>query len=252
MRQRETLKREYYGEQDGEIWVANMSKYTRWDEGYEGPYCELYIDPTGTSVLKSYTDLAEPIPYMVFEILKGIENPHLVKLQRRFYCRFKDADIEKLQTRPTLVPIDAYSRKNIREQRIEILKRDKDYLLQNIAELQALFDDFSQRRISANFRRKDDVRVDSNGIIIMNPDAFIMSDDEKLSFYNKLTLLTAVRALMIEEYSLQLFHPNAADANKAIIDLLDSHIAYESDMAASVAQKLEGFKKPIQYVKKHM
>jgi len=57
---------------------------------------------------------------------------------------------------------------------------------------------------------------------------------------------------MIEEYSLQLFHPNAADANKAIIDLLDSHIAYESDMAASVAQKLEGFKKPIQYVKKHM
>jgi len=134
MRQRETLKREYYGEQDGEIWVANMSKYTRWDEGYEGPYCELYIDPTGTSVLKSYTDLAEPIPYMVFEILKGIENPHLVKLQRRFYCRFKDADIEKLQTRPTLVPIDAYSRKNIREQRIEILKRDKlDYVFQSLS-----------------------------------------------------------------------------------------------------------------------
>lgn len=246
----ETLEREYYCEQDGEIWVDNLSKYTRMED--EDPYSKLYLAPTGTSVFKSYTSVAEPIPYIVFEILKEIQSPHLVKLQRRFYCRFSDADIEQLQTRPTTVPIDAYTRKYVREEKIDILKREKEYLLENISELQKLFDSLSQKRVSVTFRRKEDVRVDSNGIIIINPDAFLMNDDANLTFYNRIALLTSVRALAIQEYKEQLLHPNIPSANKAIVDLLDSSMATDADIAESLSRKLEGVKKPIQYVKKHM
>lgn len=247
----ETLTGEYYCEEKGEVWVPNLSKYTKWEDDFETPYSELYLAPTGTSILKRFGPLAEPIPYIIFEILKEIENPHLVKLQRRFYCRFKEADIKRLQTNPATVPIDAYTRMPVREGKIEILKRQKEYLLENISSLQELFDCLSQKRVCVNFRRREDVRADSNGLIITNPDAFTMSDDENLTFYNRLTLLNSISALAMQEYSEQLFRQNTEEANKAISDLFDSQLARETDIAIAVEKKLSNVRKPMNYVKKY-
>lgn len=219
---------------------------------YETICADLFLDKS--KVLKLYKPFSLSISYNVFKILQQIDNPHLVKLIEIYYSYSEDK-IFLFGERETY-RIDAYERKYIQREKINILKSSKDYLLCNIFELQRLFDLLSIEGVKFRIVNEDDVAIDSNGIVITNFDCLNFKNEkeslETLKINNRVELLYIIKKLIIAEYEKSLVSYQKEKARNAITDLFGSDLAKELDMASAVQKKLLGYKKPIQYVRKNM
>lgn len=226
---------------------------------------ELYLQDDKRTLFKRYSTnmsangallgfYGQTISYQIFEGLKEIDNPHLVKLKERYYSIFKDVD--QIRENPETCDIFGYTREYVRKEKIRLLREKKDFLLSNISGLQGLADHLTQQGIIMEFDSGSDAKMGPNGVIITNPDHFTFNEDrdfpykpEELKVLNRWEVLYLIGELAKTEYSDLLFNYDEEQASFAINHLLDQRLATDKDMASEVKKTLCFYKKPLEFVR---
>ncbi len=259
----------YFFDSRGNFWEIDLTKKIIKPE--EGRGADLYLQDNPqtneTIIFKKYNELANDcMNYYSFETFKQIENPHFVKLKERYYSIFSNPKYKYIVENPSASKIvvenpsapkiDGYTKEFIQEQKINILKKKKDYLIQNIFELQKLFNIFSQNGIHVLFRYPGDIKINSNGIVINNPDNFSLVNEkpnyslEQLSQHNQYELIELLRMAFSDGYS-QLSSKLDFTVYRNTVEYLFSYdLANSQDIASEVNKKLKLSKRPLDYMKK--
>lgn len=140
-------------------------------------------------IFKEYFPETEPcyrINEKVFNILKNINNSHFIELFD-FYSDFNF--IELLKNKVGILPfvIDAYTAKYYPDDSVNVLIEHKDYILDNLKELEVLFRVFSENMICTDDIKRDNTVIGKDGIVIIDPDLFytMQSSREFISTLNK-------------------------------------------------------------------
>ena len=199
-------------------------------------------------IFKEYFPETEPcyrINEKVFNILKNINNPHFIELFD-FYSDFNF--IELLKNKVGILPfvIDAYTAKYYPDDSVNVLIEHKDYILDNLKELEVLFRVFSENMICTDDIKRDNTVIGKDGIVIIDPDLFytMQSSREFISTLNKKNLLYLFRDILINSIKNEL-NPGKI---KTFIDneLVNFEVKANTDVTYEISKKLKYIKKPIE------
>ena len=115
------------------------------------------------------------------------------------------------QNRKISFVTDAYTAKFYENSGINILYQPISYVLDNFRELEQLFDIFSSLSIEVNDVKRDNLVMDTNKIVLIDPDCFVLSgsmaqfvDAKKIEDYvngDIVTSPTSVRIATAGNYS---------------------------------------------------
>lgn len=246
----------YFFDSKGNIWKIDTANKPITKE--EGRGADLYLQVDQKAIFKKYNELANKcIDYHLFEALKQIENPHFVKLVERYYSIFNNP--ENIVENPSAYKIAGYEKEYIREKKINVLKKEKNYLLQNIFELQELFDIFSQKGIHVLFKYPGDIKINSNGIMINNPDNFSLVNEKKskysleqLSQHNKYELIRLLHIVFSDGYSQLSSKLDFTLYKNTVEELFSDDLVNAQDIASEVNKRLSNSKRPLDYMKRRI
>lgn len=244
----------YFFDSSGNIWKIDIRNELIEQE--EGRGANLYLQDNKKTIFKKYNELANKwMNYQLFETLKQIENPHFVELIERYYSVYTNP--ENIVDFPSDSKIAGYTKKYIREKKINILKEKKNYLIQNIFELQELFNIFSQDGIRVSFKYPGDIKINSNGIVLNNPDNFSLVDVEKsnypleeLSLHNQFQLIELLRIAFSDGFSQLFLKLDFTLYKNTVEDLFSYDLVRSQDIASEVNKKLRFSKRPLDYMRK--
>lgn len=188
----------------------------------------------------------------MFDVLKDIDNPNFIKLFDIYTdCNRIELFKNRIKNRPFIV--DAYTAKYYSGNNlVNVMFEQKDYLLENIENLENLFETFSDYRICAEDIKKRNTVINRNGIVIIDPDLFYMFNKDAsknfMSLVNKRRLLELLRSIMINS------EPGEVDyttfSNGIDMGILDFKVNEETNITNEVAKKLKYVKKPIDFFNK--
>ncbi len=250
---------------------GNLVEFNGLKTDFEGANGVIYLNGNGISYKEYFSYAETKISRSIFELLKNINNPHLIKLIERYYLsefiNDYDSFVEEIKnTDPIygtynrdITKIDLYTYYWVEREYIDILEQPKDYLLDNINALLKLSD-----LLSANFVVVSDIKVDNtvcnkNSIILIDPDMYYFippectSSNPKLQYDKKidLRLKNRIRIIyLISDLCHKLTeHKNDYISNR-ISELFKSSIEepYKADHILS--KKFKGYKMPIEYLSK--
>ena len=204
-------------------------------------------------ILKVYfstTVLEARLQPRVFDILKDIENEHLMKIYQLYSdMNYLSQILYKMKC--LSFTTDAYTAEYYQEQKINALEEPTEYLLDNVKELEDLFDIFTKKQaITWDVKRANTV-MDSNNIIIIDPDLFYIS---KLSNVytartNKMNLLRLVRSILYWASTEQQDYQKLE--REITIELDETNISGKTNVTDYLYKKLKYSKKPIDYFRKN-
>lgn len=193
------------------------------------------------------TEAVNRIDEGVFELLKDIHNSHLIKLID-MYSDFDLDEFHQYSRGKIDFRIDGYTARYYKENNINILMENKDYLLDNINELELLFQLLSENYIYTDDLKRENTILGKNEIVIIDPDYFSINMDFSKSFislWNKIKLLELLRNIM------KGFIDNKSkDHVRLINDLFDIPLNYNTSLASDVSKKLSYVKRPVELFKK--
>ena len=199
-------------------------------------------------IFKEYfpdTELCYRINEEVFDILKNINNPHFIEL----FDIYSDFDfIELLKNKVGILPfiVAAYTAKYYPDNSINVLLEHKDYILDNLRELEILFGIFSENMICTDDIKWDNTVIGKDGIVIIDPDLFytMQSSSEFISKLNKKNLLYLFRSILVNSIK------NEPNPGKIITfidnELVNFEVKVNTDVAYEISKKLKYIKKPIE------
>lgn len=180
----------------------------------------------------------------MFDILKDIDNPHFIKL---FDIYNSMNLLEKFGYKKRRIPfnVDAYTSKYYEPQAINILYESIDYILDNFRELEELFKIFANNSICADDVKMANTVIDSNGIVIIDPDRFYISSYSKdeITVLNKKKLLNLLRNICINSTVEELRYGNIIA--KIDNNLVNIEVTENTDITYEISKKLKYVKKPI-------
>ena len=200
----------------------------------------------GDIAFKSYcpdTDTHYKIKPEVFDVLKGIDNRHLIKLYDIYttismFSLFKERAIE------LAFNVQAYTAKYYENDSIDILYQPTDYILENFKELEQLFEILTNNRILTVDIHPNNSILQKNNIVIIDPDMFSFSEEdrESLSYMNKINLINLLEKLIVDNrYTLA----GRGFYEKVTNDLIDFKISSSTDMTYELSKRLKNVKRPI-------
>ena len=197
-------------------------------------------------IFKEYfpeTELCYRINDKVFNILKNINNPHFIEL----FDLYSDFNfIELLKNKVGILPfvVDAYTAKYYPDNSVNVLLEHKDYILDNLKELEVLFETFSENMIRTVDIKRDNTVIGKDGIVIIDPDLFytMHSSREFISKLNKKNLLYLFRSILVDSIETQ---PNF-EKNITFIDneLVNFEVKANTDVTYEISKKLKYINKP--------
>lgn len=199
-------------------------------------------------IFKEYFPETEPcyrINEKVFNILKNINNPHFIELFD-LYSDFNFIELLKNKVGILTFVVDAYTAKYYPDDSVNVLIEHKDYILDNLKELEVLFRVFSENMICTDDIKRDNTVIGKDGIVIIDPDLFytMQSSREFISTLNKKNLLYLFRNILINSIKNEL-NPGKI---KTFIDneLVNFEVKANTDVTYEISKKLKYIKKPIE------
>lgn len=181
---------EYYNHR-GELVTYNEEKCL---DSFESRTAELFFYED--FILKRYhgnTDDANRIIYEVFEKLNSIDNRHLLKINELLNRKDRYRSTITMEDFFKRFRIDAYTMPIIKEDKINLLEVNVEYIYEMLEELQALFAIISSLNIEIDDLDSSNVFLQENNIIIFDWDNYRISKKDKDSLlklnYSWLTIL---------------------------------------------------------------
>lgn len=199
-------------------------------------------------ILKKYyysTELNYRLSEKMFDLLKNINNPHFIELID-IYSDFNFIELLKNKMGILSFFVDAYTAKYYPDNSINVLLEHKDFILDNIKELEVLFRTFSENMICTDDIKRDNIVIGKDGIVIIDPDLFytIESSKEFISILNKKNLLKLFRDIFINSVENKSNYVNII--NFIDNELVNFEVTYNTDVAYEISKKLKYIKKPIE------
>lgn len=199
-------------------------------------------------IFKEYffdTELCYRINEKVFDILKNINNPHFIEL----FDIYSDFDfLELLKNKMGILPfiITAYTAKYYPDNSVNVLMEHKDYILDNLKELEVLFRVFSENMICTDDIKRDNAVIGKDGIVIIDPDLFYTTQSSKefISTLNKKNLLYLFKDILVNSIE----NKSSLGKIKTFIDneLVNFEVKANTDVTYEISKKLKHIKKPIE------
>ena len=142
--------------------------------------------------------------------------------------------------------VDAYTAKYYPDNSINVLLEHKDFILDNIKELEVLFRTFSENMICTDDIKRDNIVIGKDGIVIIDPDLFytIESSKEFISILNKKNLLKLFGDIFINSVENKSNYVNII--NFIDNELVNFEVTYNTDVVYEISKKLKYIKKPIE------
>lgn len=202
-------------------------------------------------IFKKYN---EDIPYFyrmdlkLFEILKQIKNPHFIELYN-IYTR-NISFYEYMKTKKDIRYFDtlAYTAKYYPDDKVNILFESKDYLLENLYELEKLFNTFSNLGICVNDTKYSNTILNREKIVLIDPDLYYFDNtEEDLKKKNRILLSTLIKNILINS------SPDDEILNnftKKIAEFTDFDFDSKTELSLQLSRKLTSTNKPIEFFRK--
>ena len=199
-------------------------------------------------ILKKYyysTELNYRLSEKMFDLLKNINNPHFIELID-IYSDFNFIELLKNKMGILSFFVDAYTAKYYPDNSINVLLEHKDFILDNIKELEVLFRTFSENMICTDDIKRDNTVIGKDGIVIIDPDLFYTMESSKefISILNKKNLLKLFRDIFINSVENKSNYVNII--NFIDNELVNFEVTYNTDVAYEISKKLKYIKKPIE------
>lgn len=209
-----------------------------------------YISHNETEIWKEYFSDTKPwcrITEEVFDLLKSINNEHLIELFD-IYTTLSSSEFEKYQNKEIPFRTDAYSARYYPNNETRLLEEPTDFLLDNFWEIEKLFDTFTDESTLTEDVKRENAVIGPNGIIIIDPDCFqtIHFPKEKIAIKNKKNILELLRSIAIAE----MIEDNYNKELASIYDLTDIEITKDTNVTYEISKKLKGTKTPKDYCMK--
>lgn len=211
-------------------------------------------------VYKKYFSFAEHrIKQSIFDFIKEIDNPHMVKLLERYYLAEEISDFDTFYQNvnsPFIYDcpynndaqkVDLYTYKWVPKEYIDILEQSVEYLLFNLNDLLLLADYFSNHRIRIADMRTDNMVCNKNNIVLIDPDmySFVSSNIDALNLrtYNRKLILMTIKNLCakLTEYKSPIIETR-------LRTLFQESISHPNIGITPIIKKLRGCKMPIDYI----
>ena len=175
--------------------------------------------------------------------LKNINNPHFIEL----FDLYSDFNfIELIKNKVGILPfvVDAYTARYYPDNSVNVLFEHKDYILDNLKELEVLFEIFSENMIRTVDIKRDNIVIGKDGIVIIDPDLFytMHTSREFISKLNKKNLLYLFRSVLVDSIETQ---PNF-EKNITFIDneLVNFEVKANTNVTYEISKKLKYINKP--------
>ena len=229
---------DYYNRHFDRFNLKNM-KYIN-----KGLCAEIYSDDE--QIFKKYFPLT-PRTYRlkenVFDILKDINNPHFIELYE-IYNRSNQIDLYKSICDEHEFIVSAYTAKYYKDNSVNALLEDKNYLLENFCELEKLFEELTKNNICTNDVKRDNSILGKNGIVIIDPDLFYLveSSDAFLRQINKKNLFKLYNSIIINSLEDDIYYQKNANIIRALLESIK--ITEKTDVTNEISKTLKYVNKP--------
>ena len=229
---------DYYNRHFDRFNLKNM-KYIN-----KGLCAEIYSDDE--QIFKKYFPLT-PRTYRlkenVFDILKDINNPHFIELYE-IYNRSNQIDSYKSICDEHEFIVSAYTAKYYKDNSVNALLEDKNYLLENFCELEKLFEELTKNNICTNDVKRDNSILGKNGIVIIDPDLFYLveSSDAFLRQINKKNLFNLYNSIIINSLEDDIYYQKNANIIRALLESIK--ITEKTDVTHEISKTLKYVNKP--------
>lgn len=185
----------------------------------------------------------------MFDILKDIDDKHLIKLFE-IYSDMSLSELIQYKTNVRKFFVDAYTAEYYSDDSVNVLYEPVDYIIGNFSELEKLFDIFTDNSIITDDVKRKNAILSHSGIIIIDPDTFYISPLPKqdIAIANKKELLTLFRSICTSSIGNIENHDDIL--RKIVLDLANIDISSKTDITYEISKKLTHVKKPIEYLLK--
>lgn len=228
---------------------GNLVEFKNYEYLNQGGCASVLYNVKKQLILKKYFDIICPedrIQEKMFNLLKCIKNPHFIELYD-IYCHFSLKEYPERNFH-----IDAYSARYYPDDSLNVLYENKDYLLDNIRELDELFSVFSSNLIITNDIKRKNLLVGKENIVIVDPDLFHfgnpINDAENplyiIEIINKNNLVDIFRFVLASCFE----NDENYLENVLYIDreLTNFDVSNDTDIAYELSLKLKNVNKPIE------
>lgn len=184
---------------------------------------------------------------LLFDILKGIDNDHFIKLIE-IYSDMDLSELIQYKINVRKFSVDAYTAKYYSDDSVNALYESINYILDNFSELEKLFDIFTDNSIITDDVKRGNAILSNDSIIIIDPDTFYISSLPKLdiAIENKKELLVLFMSICVS--GIRKIKNRETVIQKIILDLADIDIDCKTNITNEIYKKLKYVKRPIDYL----
>lgn len=220
---------------------------------------EIFIQENGTAYKKYFSFAEHRIKQAIFDFIRNMDTPHMVKLLDRYYLPQDISDIENFLWEANqenaydfpynrdLYKIDLYSYEWVKQEFLDLLEMPVDYLLDNVNELMKLADYFAKYRIMMADMRIDNLICNKEHIVLIDPDMYhyVSSsyDLRQLSLYNRKLILMTLKNLCMRLTSYK-----GEIVSNSIATLFSESIQFPKEALEHLTKKLSRYQMPIEYI----
>lgn len=178
----------------------------------------------------------------VFDILKSIDDKHLIELYDIYTAKNKIKIFfgKLLQCQ---FKVDCYTAKYYSDNSVNALNEPKEYLLENLFELQKLFNILTENNICTKDVKRANTIIGKEGIVIIDPDLFyIPKEKENVALINQLNLLNLFKSICLASIDTK----RDLDSILKYLEkeVLDFNLTEKTDISYEISKKLKYRKCP--------
>lgn len=211
---------------------------------YLGSGYQAKVFRDGTRAVKKYhknTDSGR-ISLSVFDYLKNIHNPHMMRLEDVF-CEVDSSHLPVFLKGDYSFHLDGYLAKYYEDASTNVLLTPTDYLLDNFRELDQLMERFANDGMRVMDLSRDNAILGSENIVLIDPDEFCEGEDPiAISFDNKRRLVGLLKGICRSGVEPQFGIPLLSVSTGMNIE-----VHYNTDIAYELSKKIGSYPRPIDY-----
>lgn len=223
---------DYYNRNFQKLELENM-KYLS-----QGDYWEVsYNDEIILKEYFGFTNNSYRIKENIFDILKSIDDKHLIELYDIYTAKNKIKIFfgKLLQSQ---FKVDSYTAKYYSDNSVNALNEPKEYLLENLFELQKLFNILTENNICTKDVKRANTIIGKEGIVIIDPDLFyIPKEKENVALINQLNLLNLFKSICLASIDTK----RDLDSILKYLEkeVLDFNLTEKTDISYEISKKLK-------------
>ena len=223
---------DYYNRNFQKLELENMKYLSQGDCGEASHNDEI--------ILKEYfgfTNNSYRIKENIFDILKSIDDKHLIELYDIYTAKNK-IKIFFGKILQSQFKVDCYTAKYYSDNSVNALNEPKEYLLENLFELQKLFNILTENNICTKDVKRANTIIGKEGIVIIDPDLFyIPNEKENVALINQLNLLNLFKSICLASIDTK----RDLDSILKYLEkeVLDFNLTEKTDISYEISKKLK-------------